>query len=219
MFFPVISCYPWPSPTRAARPWVITCLKGGLSQQNQRTKETNSWLSILKSWASSFRQKRFGRILDQLEPIFSCPRKIKIPLAGRQEAILKKARRLDAGKSLKGTLALSSCPLHRLNPGLSVGFSGSENREISTLFPGWKPQNGKLLKKSLLPSIELEKSSLAHLEQKCMGCLRKFSMVLVWQRWCEPNILFFGPERGIEMAKREPDMEESHRLAHEMLKM
>lgn len=89
----MISCYPWPSPIWAVRPWVIPCLKGGLSQQNQRTKETNSWLLNLKGWASGFRQKRFGRIFDQFEPIFYCPRKIKIPLAGRQEALLRQSKR------------------------------------------------------------------------------------------------------------------------------
>lgn len=93
----MISCYPWPSsPIWAARAWVIPCLQGGLSQQNQRTKETNSWLLSLKSWVSGFRQKRFGRIFDQSEPTFPCPRKIKIPLAGRQEASLRRSKKVRA---------------------------------------------------------------------------------------------------------------------------
>lgn len=60
--------------------------------------------------------KRFGRIFDPLEPIFSCPRKIKIPLAGIQEALLRQARGLDAGESLKAALALYSCPPPQAEP-------------------------------------------------------------------------------------------------------
>lgn len=115
----MISCYPWPSPTGAARLWVIPCLKGGLSQQNQRTKEPNAWLLSLKSWASGFRQKRFGRIFDQLEPIFFCPRKIKIPLAGRQ-AFLKGEMLVSPGKGILHSILTSSTV--RLNPDLSMTF-------------------------------------------------------------------------------------------------
>ena len=94
----------------------------------------------------------------------------------------------------KGLLhSILAPPPQRLNPGLSVGFSGSENKETYALFPGWKPKDGKLPKDPLYPAL-CQRHCPAHLEQKGMGCRREFSMVLEWQRSCEPKI-FFGPER------------------------
>ena len=154
----MISCYPWPSPIQAARPWVIPCLKGGLSQQNQRTKETNSWLLSLKGWASGFRQKRFGRIFDQFEPIFSCPRKIKIPLAGRQEALLRRAKGLDAGESPKAVLALYSCPPQQAEPWHECGVFSFWEQDLC-LISKLESKRWQTSERSPLPSTLPEKLS------------------------------------------------------------
>ena len=124
---------------------------------HSRTREQKRQIlgfQSLKSWASGFRQKRFGRILDQLEPIFSCPRKIKIPLAGRQEAILKQSKRVRClWLPERDSCTLFLPPPPKAEPWLKRGFFRFWEQGDLCLISRLEAKRWQTSQRSPLPSI------------------------------------------------------------------
>lgn len=108
----MISCYPLPSPTWAVRPGVILASREGCHSRVREQKRQILGVGVEKAQLQASDKKDLEDYLIHLSQFFfSCPRKIKIPLAGIQEVILRQSpgvRSHVVPRELHGSITPSS---------------------------------------------------------------------------------------------------------------